>query len=115
MPQTPEERIEEIVEYFDHVTYPPLAGNPLQIRTDEDLLDIHSKNVEYFRQALTATHNNAIQMAMGKVPKEEDEENIEVPQGENIGEYRHVKKLERRGHNTAITQMNKGLSELIIE
>ena len=101
MPQTPEERIEEIVEYFDHVTYPPLAGNPLQIRTDEDLLDIHSKNVEYFRQALTATHNNAIQMAMGKVPKELDA-------GVLDGQVRF-------GHNTAITQMNKGLSELIIE
>ena len=88
MTQTPEERIEKAVdnfwETFDDGNNPEIPAM-----------------MEFVRQSLRQTHNNAIQMAMGKVPKELDA-------GVLDGQVRF-------GHNTAITQMNKGLSELIIE
>ena len=74
--------------------------------------------IETYRQTLTATHNNAIQMAMGKVPPEEVEE---CPEEDNCpfckrGLVSKCPSGDRRMEiNEIITQMNKGLSELIIE
>ena len=76
------------------------------------------------REIVRTTHNNAIQMAMGKVPKDlpttpkgYDGNNLESAcDAYNCAftDWQEVIRYEQ-GNNHAITQTNKGLSELIIE
>lgn len=51
--------VEGVVEEFDHITYPPLAGNPLQNRTDEELIERHDFVVNWLRTTLTTVLTQA--------------------------------------------------------
>jgi hypothetical protein len=41
-----------------------------------------------------------------------DTENIEVPQGANIGEYRHTESLKRTGYNQALLDLSTFINKL---
>lgn len=47
------------------------------------------------------------------MPERKDEDMIEVPQGENLGEYRFCKKLKREGFNAALTEVEAVLPQML--
>jgi hypothetical protein len=92
MPQTPEERIEKLPDFH-------MLGLAKSMSA-KDAGELTVVLLGHVTQLLKDTHNNAIQMARGKVPREQET-------------FFGLEGAE--AYNTAITQMNKGLSELIIE
>ena len=45
-------------------------------------------------------------------PKEIDVENIDIPKGENLGEYRFCESLKREGYNKAIADLKANIKKL---
>lgn len=43
---------EELIEWVDHVFYPPLKGNPLQKKSDQELLTDHDRLIAEIRKIL---------------------------------------------------------------
>ena len=54
---------------------------------------------------------SALQRQMEALPKEKDEENIIVPEGEGIGEYSFTEKLKIRGWNECLETIKQQLSK----
>lgn len=67
----------------------------------------YKEKEDFMYECLNRFHS-AVVREVGGMKK--DEENFEVPQGENIGEYRFTQKLRREGYNKAINDVISVLS-----
>ena len=80
-----------MVEEYDHRTYPPLAGNPLQNRTDEELIELHDRNVQKYRNDL----HHLIQTIRKEVEGIRNDEDIRAHQSNDNFKHYAVGVLDR--------------------